>query len=58
VTAVFETPKSIGGFLRAEPERFREWMLCRQGKALEGQASGRERVIGIKSEMSNQSSAR
>jgi hypothetical protein len=31
VTATSETPKSIGAFLRAEPERFREWMLRRQG---------------------------
>jgi hypothetical protein len=25
------TPKSIGTFLRAEPERFRGWIFCRQG---------------------------
>lgn len=25
------TPKSIGAFLRAEPKRFRGWMLCQQG---------------------------
>ena len=29
--AASETPKSAGAFLRAEPECFREWMLCRQG---------------------------
>ncbi len=26
-----ENPGSVGAFLRAEPERFREWMLRRQG---------------------------
>jgi len=31
VTTATEISKSIGTFLRAEPERFREWMLCRQG---------------------------
>ncbi len=31
MTAAAEPPKSIGAFLRAEPERFREWMLRRQG---------------------------
>jgi hypothetical protein len=25
-------PKSIGTFLRAEPERFYEWVVCRQGR--------------------------
>lgn len=29
--AASETPKSIGAFLRATPECFREWMLRRQG---------------------------
>ena len=29
--ATTEIPKSAGAFLRAEPERFRKWMLCRQG---------------------------
>ena len=31
MTATTEIPKSIGAFLRAEPESFREWMLRRQG---------------------------
>ena len=31
MTAATEIPKSIGAFLRAEPEHFREWMLRRQG---------------------------
>ncbi len=25
-------PKSIGAFLRAEPDRFYEWVMCRQGR--------------------------
>jgi hypothetical protein len=31
VIAASEPPKTIGAFLRAEPERFRDWMLRRQG---------------------------
>jgi hypothetical protein len=31
VAATTEIPKSVSAFLRAEAERFREWMLRRQG---------------------------
>ena len=34
MTAASEAPKSIGAFLRAEPERYRDWMLRRQGNML------------------------
>ncbi len=30
--AVSTAPKYIGAFLRAEPERFYEWVMCRQGR--------------------------
>jgi hypothetical protein len=31
VIAASESPKSIGAFLRAEPERFRGWIFRQQG---------------------------